>query len=150
MTPSEPNPGQITGKLIVLTHTARWPAAIDRQRLPAETINAVDLDDVMAEARSHPGSVAVIELIQGKIPQLCKQVANLANNAFQLRLIALGAPESVEWDPLVRLAGFAEAYWSTIHARRLPHFMESHFRSVQWPRRSLEQQIESSLPWPKL
>ncbi len=144
----QPNHPHITGKLILLAQSARWRTAIAKLDLPCDLIHAIDVDDLMTEAKSHFGSVAAIELTPKKIGPLCQAVAQIANAPSQLRLVALGSPACADWNPLVQLASFAEAYFSTTDLNRLPPLIKNHFRSIQWPKLTLEQQFESRLPWP--
>ena len=143
------NNGETRGKFILLGHSPSWISAIENATAPEDLIFAVDLDDLYHEAQHSFGSIGLIELPDVETPgNFLRKIAQIADNPWQVRLIALVNRQTAPWLPLARIAGFSRILRSTIEVKSLSTFSENHFRSVDWPHLELETRIESQLPWP--
>ncbi len=140
--------------LILLNQTPRWAAAIRRRGFTFEGLDcritwAVDLDDLIHEARRRPGSAALVELDSGLVAEQCADFAVNANSDTRLLLVAAGNYKLRPWLPLLRVSGFADVILSLNEIERFRIIAFRHFsRCGQTSEsRSLEESIKLELPW---
>lgn len=134
-------------KILVLSGSRAWTAAIVRLQLSAKVACVLDFDDLYRESAACSASVACIEVTAEKLEFVCQNVAALSQNPFRLKMIAIANPSLMPAANLLKMAGFCETVWSFTEIERIKSVGQRHFQTVYQPDVSLEARIESNLPW---
>ncbi|MEM7456942.1 MAG: hypothetical protein AAF456_21540 [Planctomycetota bacterium] len=133
--------------LILLGSSPRWQAAIIRERASWRISWALDIADLFQEAETRHVAFGLIEVNRANLAGICKAIASRSIPGGLL-LAAAGNFELTPWLPQLRSCGFSAVFQSLNQADQLVQMGERHFdNAATCSRRSLEEIIESRLPW---
>lgn len=152
-TKSKKGSSQRPPRIIMLPSGLAWSSAI-RQQMESLELNpsqnlvvAIDMDDLIVEAKSHLGSVAVIELNQKNVLPTCRLLHDVVNNPWGLQFFSAGQPGFRENEPWLRKVGFTACFWSVVHTERLVDLAVKLANHWPEPAQTIEQYAWANLPW---
>ena len=133
--------------LLILSSSSRWHSAVIRSGMQWRISAALDVDDLLAEAFTLESAVGLIELHPENVSAVCN-VLGSTQVPPSLLLVAAGDFTLTPWLPLVRGCGFSAVIQSLNQIGRLETIGNRHFEAAgTCSRRTLEEIIESRLPW---
>lgn len=131
--------------VIVLATSKAWQAAIEREFPAAMLIWALDENDLLTEAKQYPDSAIIVECAAASNPTATKWLRLVLEHRRRLFVVA-GIQQSAQAERL-RALGVADVVVAISQSPRLHKLIRRHNAVAPEHNLSLEQQIESALPW---
>ena len=131
--------------VIVLATSKAWQAAIEREFPAAMLIWALDENDVLAEAGQYPDSAIIVECSETSDTTATKCLKLVLEHQRRVFVVS-GIQQSAQAERL-RAIGVADVIVAISESSRLPTLVQRHNALAPEHNLSLEQQIESALPW---
>jgi len=131
--------------VIVLANSKAWLSAIEREFPAAMLIWALDENDLLTEAVQYPDSAIIVECGANLDVTETKWLKLVLEHRRRLFVVA-GIQQSAQAERL-RALGVADVIVAISQSNRLPTLIRRHNALAPERNLSLEQQIESALPW---
>ena len=131
--------------VIVLATSKAWQAAIEREFPAAMLIWALDENDLLAEAERYTNSAIIVECVAGSDGTATKWLKLVLEHQRRL-FVVTSIQHSVQAERL-RALGVADVVVAISESGRLHKLIRRYNALLPEPNLSLEQQIESALPW---
>lgn len=130
--------------LLILAHTNTWQAALKRVISQRRSVWALDENDLVAEAISHPSSAIVIEISSSSVDRFVK-----LQPLFWPRrqIFVVGDRQIRSAEKSLRSLGIVEVFYASADLQRLVRMVDIHNRLFPGPPVDLETEIEQRLPW---
>ena len=139
--------------VVVLAKSTRWQSAIEREFKNSKLIWALDESDLLVEAIAHPNSAVIIELPSNTAIPPTDSASEPSTHWWSLVLdrrrhvwLLTNYQQSRDAERM-RFLGIVEVFVTTAETSRLKKMLYRHNRSAPQSVLSLEEQIESKLPW---
>lgn len=131
--------------VIVLAISKAWLSAIEREFPAAMLIWALDENDLLTEAVEYPDSAIIVECGPASDATETKWLKLVLEQRRRL-IVVSGIQQSAQAERL-RAFGVADVVVAISQSNRLPALVRRHNALAPEHNLSLEQQIESALPW---
>lgn len=131
--------------VIVLATSKAWLSAIEREFPAAMLIWALDENDLLTEAEQYPDSAIIVECVATANATATKWLKLVLEHRRRLFVVA-GIQQSAQAERL-RALGVADVVVAISETSRLHKLIRRHNALAPEQNLSLEQQIESALPW---
>ena len=131
--------------VIVLATSKAWLSAIEREFPATMLIWALDENDLLTEAGQYPDSAIIVECSVAPDVATAKWLKLVMEHRRRL-FIVCGIQQSAQAESL-RALGVADVVVAISQSKRLNTLIKRHNALAPQHNLSLEQQIESALPW---
>ncbi len=131
--------------VVVLATSKAWQAAIEREFPAAMLIWALDENDLLTEAKQYSDSAIIVECSSVFDATEAKWLKLLLEHRRRL-FVVVSIQNSAHAERL-RALGVADVVVAISESSRLHQLIRRHNALLPEPNLSLEQQIESALPW---
>ena len=139
--------------VVVLAKSPRWQSAIEREFKTFKLVWALDESDLLVEAIAHPNSAVILELSSNTAIPPTDLASEPSTHWWSLVLdlrrhvwLLTNYQQSRDAARL-RFLGIVEVFVATAETHRLKKMLYRHNCSAPQSVLSLEEQIESKLPW---
>ena len=131
--------------VIVLATSKAWQAAIEREFPAPMLIWALDENDLLTEAEQYPDSAIIVECGSATDTAATKWLKLVLER--QRRLFVVASIQQSAQAERLRAFGVADVVVAISESSRLHKLIRRHNALAPEHNLSLEQQIESALPW---
>lgn len=135
-------------KIIVAVQSPAWCSSIRQHFPPAQLSWVLGVESIEKTAIEIQAVVAIVELRSRNAAKICEKISSLANNSQNVCLIAVGDEKLGKIKPLLHASGFHASYWSLLQTPGIVQAVTRHIESLPTRDHSVEQIVESTLPWP--
>ncbi len=136
---------QNSTSVIVLANSKAWQAAIEREFPAAMLVWALDENDLLTEAGQYPDSAIIVECSPALNATEAKWLKLVLEH--RRRLFVVVNIKDYVYAERLRTLGVADVVVAISESGRLNKLISRHNALLPEPNISLEQQIESALPW---
>lgn len=134
--------------VIVWAHSPRWCSAISRQLGQFQLSWVLNYESLWAETLKIAASAVVIEIPDKSLDFFPTNLAQLANNSFQIKTFTVGKLPSPSWERELRLLGNGGHFETLIGFSALETAIRRHQQHRINGEKSIEENVWSNLPWP--
>ena len=131
--------------VIVLAASKAWQAAIEREFPASMLIWALDDNDLLTEASQYPDSAIIVEFTATSDATSANWLKLALDH--RRRLFVVSGIQHAEQAEHLRALGVADVVVAISEIGRLHTMLRRHNASAPAHNLSLEEQIESALPW---
>ena len=134
--------------IILATQCEAWTSAIVRHFPPPyRIVRALDIDEVILQARPDIGCVAIVEVSPKQVLKVCKKLSSVINDPQEIRWLAVGDQLSADAILGLRHAGFEAVCTKPIAVRSLLTTINLALESAYRPLQTIEEQVQNGLPF---
>ncbi len=134
-------------RIIHLVHSDQWRQHCRGLRTIAGVLPLLSLDEIQIQMSLHPESIVLIEFSLANVAEHCVKIRRLANNPYDVLFVGVGDETMQASSDLVMQSGVTAHFWSIFEIKRLERMLKSHFAQRPMRQDSLENQLNSNLPW---
>ena len=138
--------------VLVLAHSKPWCAALAKSFSNVQLTWALTIEDLLIEADRGEAIAAILEFPIANFPgangnRTSQLLDQLTNHSHHVALFAVGDEIWIRSNPLLRALGFAASFYSLHQISALVQAVKRHSDSIPDKKRSIEQQVQTNLPW---
>lgn len=131
----------------VLVHSHPWASAVSRRLNDVQLSWSLSMDTLLEEAPCTRSVAAILEFPPKSLEDLGTKLSRLSQVSPQLALFAVGDHGMKQWERLFHAAGFAGQFRSLLEIPNLIQAISRHTQAVSTEALSIEQRVQSQLPW---